>query len=69
MSDPSDNAAFEMVLNRLGVRLPQADIEQLRRAFQRQRTALRSWEEKVFPTTEPAHAFSLRDSSSDEPPR
>jgi hypothetical protein len=68
MSDPSDNAAFEMALNRLGVRLPPADIEQLRRAFQRQRTALRSWEEQVVATTEPAHAFSLRDFSSGEPP-
>jgi hypothetical protein len=64
MSDPSDNAAFEMALNRLGLRLPPADIEQIRRAFQRQRTALRSWDEHVSPTTEPAHAFSLRDSSS-----
>jgi hypothetical protein len=62
MSDPSDNAAFEVALNRLGVRLPEADIEQLRRAFQRQRIALRSWEEQVSPTTEPAHAFSLRES-------
>lgn len=62
MNDPSDNAAFEMALNRLGVRLPQADIEQLRRTFQRQRIALRSWEEQVPPTTEPAHAFSLRES-------
>jgi hypothetical protein len=64
MSDPSDNAAFEMALNRLGVRLPQADIEHLRRAFQRQRTALRSWEDQVIPTTEPAHAFSVRETSS-----
>jgi hypothetical protein len=67
MSDPSDNAAFEMALNRLGWQLPPADIEQLRRAFQRQRTALRSWEEQVFATTEPAHAFSLCDFSSGEP--
>jgi hypothetical protein len=62
MSDPSDNAAFEMALNRPGVRLPEADIEQLRRTFQRQRIALRSWEEQVSPTTEPAHSFSLRES-------
>ena len=64
MSDLTDNAAFEMALNRLGLRLPPADIEQLRRAFQRQRTVFRSWEELVSPTTEPAHAFSLSDSSS-----
>ena len=64
MSDPSDNAAFDMALNRLGVQLPPADIEQLRRTFQRQRTALRSWEQQVSPTTEPAHVFSLRDSYS-----
>jgi hypothetical protein len=68
MSDPSDNAAFEMALNRLDLRLPPADIEQIWRAFQRQRTALRSWEEQVLATTEPAHAFSPYDSSSGEPP-
>jgi hypothetical protein len=63
MSDPSDDAAFEMALNRLGLRLPPAEIEQLSRAFQRQRTALRSWEEQVSPTTEPAHVFRCCDSS------
>jgi hypothetical protein len=62
MSDPSDDAAFEGALNRLGVRLPPAEIEQLRRAFQRQRAALRSWEEEIDPTTEPAHVYSLRES-------
>jgi hypothetical protein len=60
MSDASDNATFEMALKRLGVQLPQADVEQLRRAFQRQRAAVRSWEEFVSPTIEPAHTFSLR---------
>jgi hypothetical protein len=64
MSDESDNAAFEMALKRLGVQLPRADIEQLRRAFQRQRAAVQSWEKLVSPTTEPAHTFSLR---TDEP--
>jgi hypothetical protein len=67
MRDASDNSAFTMALKALGVQLPEADIEQLRRAFQRQRAAVRSWEEEVLPTTEPAHAFSLRDSSYGEP--
>jgi hypothetical protein len=64
MSPTSDNAAFEMALKRLGVQLPQPDIEQLRRAFQRQRAAVQSWEEQFPRTTEPTLCFSLRDSCS-----
>jgi hypothetical protein len=43
------------------VQLPQPDIEQLRRAFQRQRAAVQSWEEQFPRTTEPTLCFSLRD--------
>ena len=61
MSHLDEDADFEQRLSALGIDLPPQEIAHLRRTFKRQRAALRSWEERVPPTTEPALVFALGD--------
>jgi hypothetical protein len=61
MSQPGEDAEFEAKLKALGIALPPQEVAHLHRTFLRQRAALRSWEERVPPTTEPALVLRLRD--------
>lgn len=61
MTHSDDDGEFERRLAALGIDLPAEEIAHLRRTFVRQRAALRTFEERVPPTTEPALVLVLRD--------
>ena len=44
----------EVLLERLGVRVPEADMPFLRRTRQRQRDLLEEWSRNISPNAEPA---------------
>lgn len=59
MSTTAGEAVVVSILTGMGLDLPRAEIEHLTRTFQRQREAVRSWQQIVPPTTEPALVLTL----------